>query len=216
MRKVDIVCSFKKIKMNRTLIIVFIFFGCASSKKNGTVQDVSGRHQLVPDQVWLSHEHILVNFIGAASIQSNSAYREAILKEMTPYLHELKEFNVSYFVDATPNYLGRDVLLLEKIAHETDLKIITNTGLYGARNNKFLPNYAKNSTAKALSKRWIKEFNYGIDGTKIKPGFIKIGIDNTANLSEMHQKLVKAAALTHLKTGLAIALHTGEVKALRP
>jgi phosphotriesterase-related protein len=158
----------------------------------------------------------LVNFIGAARIQSNSVHREAILKEMIPYFHELKEFNISYFFGTTLNYMGIDVLLFERIANETDIKIITNTGVYGACNNKFFPIYAKNCATKALSKGWIKEFNYGIDGTKIKPGFIKIGIDNTANLSEIQQKLVKPSAVTHLKTELAIALHTGEVKALSP
>jgi phosphotriesterase-related protein len=133
---------------------------------------------------------------------------------MIPYFHELKEFNISYFVGTSLNYLGIDLLLFERIANETDIKIITNTGVSGAYNNKFFPIYAENCATKALSKRWIKEFNYGIDGTKIKPGFIKIGINNTANLSEIHKKLVKPSTVTHLKTGLTIASHTGEVKAL--
>ena len=75
-----------------------------------------------------------------------------------PYLEELKEFNVNYFVDATPNYLGRDVLLLEKIANKTGIRIITNTGLYGARNNKFIPEYVQEMTAEDLAEMWINEY----------------------------------------------------------
>ncbi|MEH6514662.1 MAG: phosphotriesterase, partial [Maribacter arcticus] len=114
------------------------------------------------------------------------------------------------------NYLGRDVLLLEKIADKTGIRIITNTGLYGARNNKFIPKYVQEITAEDLAQMWINEYKNGIDGTSIRPGFIKIGIDNSDSLHTMHQKLVKAAALTHLKTGLTIASHTGKALGLWP
>ena len=59
-----------------------------------------------------------------------------------------------------------------------------------------------------LAARWKMEWDNGIDGTGIKPGFIKIGVMD-GNLSDLHKKLVVAAALTHLKTGLTIASHTG-------
>jgi phosphotriesterase-related protein len=123
---------------------------------------------------------------------------------------------VSYFVDATPNFLGRDVVLLKKIAEKTGIRIITNTGLYGVRKNKFIPSYAMEMTAEDLAGIWINEFENGIAGTSVRPGFIKIGIDNADPLSSMHQKLVKAAALTHLKTGLTIASHTGKAEGLWP
>jgi phosphotriesterase-related protein len=81
--------------------------------------------------------------------------------------------------------------------------------VYGAGNNKFLPRYAFDETADQLASRWISEGENGIEGTKVKPGFIKIGV-GPDSLSDVHKKLVKAAALTHLKTGLTIASHTGK------
>ena len=206
----------KKLKIN--ILFFFLIIGCAypTSKKQQFIQDVNGTHRLASNQIWLSHEHILVDFIGADSIQPNRWNHDAIIKEVMPYLEELKEFNVNYFVDATPDYLGRDVLLLEKIANKTGIRIITNTGLYGARNNKFIPEYAQEMTAEDLARMWINEFKNGIDGTSIRPGFIKIGIDDSDSLHAMHQKLVKAAALTHLKTGLTIASHTGKAIGLWP
>lgn len=204
------------IKVNVLCFIILISLGCSSLKKQPLIQDVYGAHRVSNNKIWLSHEHILVDFQGASTIQPHSWNHDSIINEVIPYLDELKDFNVDYFVDATPNYLGRDILLLEKIANKTGIKIITNTGLYGARNDKFIPKYAKESTAENLARNWIKEYTHGIDGTSIKPGFIKIGIDNSDTLSTMHQKLVRAAALTHLKTGLTIASHTGEAAGLWP
>ncbi|HLO60840.1 MAG TPA: hypothetical protein VK179_18965 [Bacteroidales bacterium] len=71
-----------------------------------------------------------------------------------------------------------------------------------------MPGFVYDETAEQLSERWTKEWNEGIKGTGIRPGFIKIGVGGDS-LSDLHSKLVKAAAMTHLKTGLTIASHTG-------
>ncbi len=207
--------------MNKFLIInsiLLLALSCGSTlfEKRPLIQDLEGAHELVPDRIWLTHEHVLVDFIGADSIQPGTWNHDLIINEILPYFEELKAFNVNYFVDATPNYLGRDVLLLEKIAKKTGVRIITNTGLYGANKNKFIPHYAQDMTAEDLAEMWINEYKFGINNTSIKPGFIKIAVDNSDTLSLMHQKLVKAAAITHLETGLTIASHTGKAKGLWP
>ncbi|SHF77507.1 phosphotriesterase-related protein [Arenibacter palladensis] len=198
------------------LLLIAIIYTVTLSGQEAFIQDVQGGHQVDADGIWLSHEHILVDFIGADSIQPHTWDHDAVIAEVTPYLEELKAYKVEYFVDATPAFLGRDVLLLEKLANKTGLKMISNTGLYGARNNKFLPKYVQNISAEDLAQKWIAEFEYGIDGTVIKPGFIKIGVDTADPLDILHQKLVKAAAITSLKTGLTIASHTGKAKGLWP
>jgi phosphotriesterase-related protein len=86
------------------------------------------------------------------------------------------------------------------------LNILTNTGYYGAGDGKFLPAHAKRESAEQLAQRWIAEWSRGIDRTDIRPGFIKIGVNNTP-LSQLDRKLVEAAAKTHLRTGLSIACH---------
>jgi len=156
----------------------------------------------------LTHEHILVDFIGADSINSDRWERSVVAEKAFPHLKQVKDLGIVTFIDCTPDFLGRDPLLLQKLSESTGLNIITNTGYYGARNCKFIPGYAFEESADQLSDRWIKEWEEGIDDTKIRPGFIKIGVDE-GNLSEMHQKLIMAAAKTHLQTGLIIASHTG-------
>ena len=206
----------KKLKFNTLYFILLIGYGCSINTKQPLIQDVKGTHQLGSNQIWLAHEHILVDFIGADSIQPSSWNHDSIIKVVIPYFEDLKEFNVNYFVDATPNYLGRDVLLFEKITNKTGIRIITNTGLYGARNNKYIPEYVQVISAENLAEIWVNEYQNGIDKTSIRPGFIKIGIDSSDPLDTIHQKLVKAAALTHLETGLTIASHTGKATGLWP
>ncbi len=168
------------------------------------------------NQLWLAHEHILVDFVGADSIDPKTWNHDSVLKTMRPYLDSVKAYGVKYFVDPTPAYLGRDVRLLKKISDSTGLIILTNTGFYGAVKNKYIPSFAFDLSAGELAKIWISEFENGIEGTGIKPGFIKISVDAADTLHPMHQKLVRAAAITHLKTGLLILSHTGEAKGIWP
>ena len=169
---------------------------------------VNGRMPLVSMGTTLIHEHFLVDFIGADKINENRWNKDEVVKKVLPYLLEAKKQGVKTIFDCTPAFLGRDVVLQKTLADKSGLHIITNTGYYGAVGNKYLPAHAFTETHEQIAKRWIGEFRNGIDGTTIKPGFIKISVDG-APLSQLHQKLVKAAAQTHLKTGLTICSHTG-------
>lgn len=161
----------------------------------------------------LIHEHFLVDFIGADRISNSRWNREKVVEKVLPYLIEIKALGVKTVLDCTPNFLGRDVNLLKMLSEQSGLQIVTNTGYYGAVNNKYLPAWAFTETAEQLSKRWIEEFENGIDGTAIRPGFIKTAVDANGPLSALHRKLLQAAGLTHLQTGLTICSHTGLAKA---
>lgn len=156
----------------------------------------------------LIHEHVLVDFIGADKIQPSRWNHDQVIDKVLPYLLEAKQRGIQSIVECTPAYLGRDVMLLQKLSSLSKIIFLTNTGYYGASNNKYLPAFAIGESSGQLAERWVKEFNEGIDGTGIKPGFIKIGV-NPVTLSDLHQKLIRAAAQTHLETGLTICSHTG-------
>lgn len=162
----------------------------------------------------LAHEHVLVDFIGADKTNENRWNKTTVLNKVVPYFMEAKQAGVQAVVECTPAFLGRDVKLLKMLSDKTGIKFITNTGYYGARSNKHLPAWVFTETPEQLAARWIEEFEHGIDGTNIKPGFIKISVDGPTNgLTEVHKKLVRAAAITHLKTGLTIFSHTGPARA---
>lgn len=158
--------------------------------------------------ITLPHEHILVDFIGAKDYSSARWNQEDVVRKVLSYLGEAKEAGCRTIIDCTPNYLGRDAALLLRCAESSGLNIITNTGYYGGSNHKFLPDHAFTETAMALAERWIDEWKNGIDSTPVRPGFIKISV-NPESLSDISKKLVQAAAITHLQTGLTIASHTG-------
>lgn len=156
----------------------------------------------------LIHEHLLVDFIGADKITSSRWDHAAVLQKVMPYVAALPALNMSTLVSCTPAYLGRDPELLLEISEQTGIQILTNTGYYGAVDNAYLPAHAFSSSAETLAGIWTDEWKNGIEQTGIKPGFIKIGV-NSDSLSQLHQKLILAAGLTHKQTGLTIASHTG-------
>lgn len=160
----------------------------------------------------LPHEHVLVDFIGAAEAGPDRYDADEVFATVLPYVRQLRDLGAQTLVECTPAYLGRDPRLLQRLSVETGIHILTNTGYYGARDDQHLPPHAFAETADQLAARWIREWETGIDDTGVRPGFIKIGVDGGA-LSAVDRKLIQAAARTHRATGLTIAAHTGPAEA---
>jgi phosphotriesterase-related protein len=154
----------------------------------------------------LVHEHILVDFVGASRVAPNRYNVDEVAATVRPHLEAIKALGCKRFQDCTPNYLGRDPRLLARLGNETGIEIWTNTGLYAAgRDFQFLPDFARTEKPEQLARRWIQEARQGVDG--VKPKFIKIGVSGSNPLHELDLKVVTAAALTSLDTGLTIASH---------
>ena len=158
----------------------------------------------------LPHEHALVSFQPYAEWASQPLTydRDEVVRVVLPRLRRLRELGCRTFVDATPMNVGRDPALLRRLSEESGLQVLVPTGNYAARENIFLPPHVHALTAESLAGRWIREWTDGIDGTGIRPGFIKLGV-NGRELSEVERKLIHAAALAHRATGLTIGSHTG-------
>jgi phosphotriesterase-related protein len=156
----------------------------------------------------LPHEHVMVDFAGAEAVSPDRYDRVEVFETVLPHLQRVRALGLQTLIEATPAYLGRDPLLLTQLADSTGMHLLVNTGYYGARDGLHLPRFAFSDTADSLAARWTREWTTGIDGTGIRPGFIKIGV-NEGPLSDVDRKLIQAAARTHLRTGLTIASHTG-------
>lgn len=157
----------------------------------------------------LTHEHILVDFIGVQPLMPRENLVKDVTRKAIPFLQEVSTAGCKTLVECTPAYLGRDAALMKQSALQTGLQIITNTGYYGAAGEKYIPKHAYTETADQIAARWVAEWENGIDGTGIKPGYIKSGVDK-APLSDVQKKLIEAACITHLKTGLTFGVHTGD------
>jgi len=156
----------------------------------------------------LAHEH-LFSIFGAEPTDAPEYDQARVLATVGPYLRYLRALGCRTVVDATAMRFGRQPQLLRALSRASGLKILTNTGAYGAADDRYVPDAVRTASAESIAARWIAEAGDGIDGTGIRPGFIKIGVD-AGPLSALDRRLVEAGALTHRATGLTIAVHTGD------
>lgn len=175
-----------------------------------TIMTVRGRVAAHDMGMALTHEHAMASFQPYAEwLKNPHPYdREAVVNRVLPHLERIRALGCRTFVDATAVGLGRDAALLRELSRRSGLHLLTVTGNYAAFDYKFLPDYVRTESIEALAARWIREWQDGIDGTDVRPGFIKLGF-NGGPLSEVERKLIRAAALAHRETGLTIGAHTG-------
>ena len=207
------------------LLLIASLFSCQKQESKENTEyfnTVTGSYPIDSLGLALIHEHMLVDFVGADAVSPARWNRDSVIAKVLPYLLEVRKHGVKTILDCTPSYLAKDPLLLKALSEKSGIRILTNTGFYGAVGGKYLPEFVRVETPEQLASHWIGEFENGIEGTGIKPGFIKISVNEADTLSPIDQKLVRAAAITHLNTGLTIASLTGtwktaaqEVKILR-
>lgn len=189
--------------------LLILLSTCQNDKTLKQIHTVQGAIDMSELGISLTHEHTMSNYgkeIGEASNYDSVK----LFNQVIPYLKKLKSRGVNSIFDCTTDYFGRRVDLLKKISDATEIHIITNTGFYGAANDRYIPEFAYKASAKSISEIWINEFKNGINGTKIKPGFIKLAFDDGRSPSNIDKKLFEAGILTHLTTGLTLAVHTGK------
>ena len=171
------------------------------------VQTVTGPVAAGRLGVTLIHEHVMVDMLQAGRYDPEEVFATA-----RPHLEAARAAGCRTLVDPTPEHIGRDAALLRRLSEATGLNIVTVTGIYGAANQKFVPEFARRETAEQLAARFEMEAKQGIGETGIRPGWIKTGV-NQAPLAELERKLVRAAALAHRATGLTVSSHTATGKA---
>ncbi len=200
----------------RAILVALIFSGCGTEDREsddlkGKIITVSG--PINPDDMGttLIHEHVFLDWSPVADYDPSIWDNENAFQFILPYLKEMKDAGVQTFLECTPEYLGRNPELLKGLSDVTGLNILTNTGFYAARDYQHVPQFAYEITADSLASIWIDEFKNGIGEFGIKPGFIKIGLNyNKDSLAPIEQKIVRASAITHKKTGLTIVAHSGK------
>ena len=182
---------------------------CQDSKVLNQINTVQGPINVSELGLSLTHEHIMSNY-GKELSQASDYDSIKLLNQVIPYLKKLKSLGVNSIFDCTTEYFGRRIDLLKMISDSTEIQIITNTGFYGAANDRYIPEFAYKASAKSISEIWIDEFENGIQGTEIRPGFIKLAFDDGKPPSDIDKKLFEAGILTHISTGLTLAVHTGK------
>jgi len=200
----------------KSFLLIVIALSTFISTDNGPgVMTVNGYMNVSDMGTTLVHEHIVVDWIGADSTGYHRWDRAEVVEKVLPFIEEVKERGVQTIIECTAMYLGRDPYVLAELSERTGVQFLTNTGNYGAADNKYMPESAYQESARKIAGHWIDEFENGIDESDIRPGIMKISVAAEQPLSGLHRKIVQAAVLTHLETGLTIVSHTvGDVPAL--
>lgn len=155
------------------------------------------------------HEHVVTDLRPPDARAPNDYDRADAVRTATPYLEELKAAGVDALVEPTPIWIGRDAAALKRLSEATGVHIVCATGIYGAANQRFVPPFAFEESAEELAERYVEEHERGIGRTGIRPGIIKTGVNRETPLPEIERKLVRAAALASMTTGLTTASHSG-------
>lgn len=178
-----------------------------ADENNLIVQAVQGAVAQDELGLTLSHEHLFSNF-GLPIDETQSYDEEKLFARVNPYLRMLHDEGIQTIFDYTTAYFGRRADLLKVMSDSSGIQIVTNTGIYGGADDQYVPAFAFDLTATELAEIWIDEAEDGIEDTGIRPGFIKLAFDN-GEPSEIDRKLFEAGLITHLETGLTVAVHTG-------
>ncbi|MCW5559702.1 MAG: phosphotriesterase, partial [Verrucomicrobiae bacterium] len=106
----------------------------------------------------LIHEHVVVDFIGAARTSPDRYDPEKAFETALPHFRELRARGIASLVECTPRFIGRNPALLRRLSEASGVQIVTNTGWYAAVDHKFLPGEAATATADRIANLWLEDW----------------------------------------------------------
>jgi len=176
----------------------------------GQLMTVAGPVDAADIGVTLTHEHLFADVRPFAEQTEKPlpTDADAVVTVVLPYLRAIRRLGCRTLIDCTATTLGRDPALIRRLSKASDLHMLTVTGAYLAAGGRFIPPYVRDETEAQLAARWIGEWRHGIGDTGVRPGLIKLGVEGDPP-GELERKVLRAAARTHLDSGLVIAVHTG-------
>lgn len=194
-----------------------------------TFRTVLGDVDAAQSGIVLPHEHLFCDLRPLAGrTPVNDAASDIELAELG-LLREAREASVTTLVEPTPPGIGRDALLLRRLAEHSFVDIIAATGLY---KEPLLPRRAYERSVADLAEWFIFEIEVGIlpvvgdsylghsvldeatlgqandelNESAIHAGVIKLAASDEG-LQEVEAKALRAAAIAAGRTGVAIISH---------
>jgi phosphotriesterase-related protein len=149
----------------------------------------------------LTHEHVMICSPEVRGVWPESFDATAARDRCVARLSAAKRAGVDTLVDVTTIDFGRDARFIEEVAAAADLRVAVSTGVW---NVPILFQYRPLETAETF---FVKEISQGIQGSTLKAALIKI-TTNGPTLSGAEEKVFRAAARAHRRTGAPITTHT--------
>lgn len=164
------------------------------------------KKEITPQELGLTlpHEHLFTDLRGPSVIDYAKADPHKVVSVMKPYLDEIVGLGVTAIVECSTSGVGRNSAILSKLAENTSLHIIAPTGVY---REAYVPPDLLGKSTEELADMWTRDITEGIDGSKVKAGFIKMSVSDEG-ITDIEAKNLKAAVQTSQSTGAIIASHT--------
>jgi phosphotriesterase-related protein len=177
----------------------------------GTIQTVRGPVDAAQLGVTLMHEHV---FVRSREVEENwpTGWDPAVrVRQAVDRLTALKDAGIDTIVDLTVVGLGRDIHLVKEVAEQVELNIVVATGLstYNEVPHYFdyrVPALRPDGTD-ALDEFFLHDIEEGIAGSGVRPGILKCATDEPG-LTPGVERVLRAVARIHRRTGLPISTHT--------
>jgi phosphotriesterase-related protein len=170
----------------------------------GQIQTVLG--PIAPEQlgVCMSHEHLIVDSWAMWQVPNYSLIVDdvdLVAEEVQMY----RNAGGNSIIDVTNIGLGRNPVALQQISRATGVQVVMGTGWYRERS---YPSYIQEKNANELADMMVAEIEEGVDGTDVKAGIIgEIGTER-GYITPAQERVFRAAARAHLRTGAPLCTHT--------
>ncbi len=152
--------------------------------------------------ITLSHDHILMDAWGIRELYEVILDNEELATEE---VRRYAEAGGGAICDPTNIGLYRDPLALRRISEKTGVHIVMGAGWYRER---VYPSYIQEELPGQLADRLVQELLLGADGTDVRPGFIgELGTERYY-ISPAQERVFRAAARAHRRTGCPLMTHT--------
>ena len=178
-----------------------------------TVETLNGPLETSELGTVLMHEHVfnITAEIQIAHPGFNGWDPDVEVPKAQEKLREAKEAGIDTLVELSPIGLGRSLDLIRGACEGSGLNVILATGLY---TYDVLPrpwHFSGPGTMLAgeepLDALMRADLVDGIEGSGVKPGFLKCAID-AAGLTEHVERVVRSVCRIHRETGTPVCVHT--------
>jgi predicted metal-dependent phosphotriesterase family hydrolase len=147
----------------------------------------------------LHHEHVIC--------KPKVGDRDLVLDDIVNAASELEGYFATggrAIVDMTTADYGRDIGDICWVAQHSPVHLVLATGHH---KHLHAAPFLSEQTIAEITERNIRELTEGIEGTDIKAGVIKAGT-SLDEITEIEERVLRAAARAHLATGAPISTHT--------
>ena len=159
----------------------------------------------------LMHEHVFVLNTEVEQNYPEKWNEEERVADAIAKLTDLEKRGIRTIVDPTVIGLGRYIPRIQRIAGKIELNIIVATGVYTYNDVPFYFHFRGPGTLldgpEIMADMFVKDITEGIAGTGVKAAILKCATE-VAGLTPGVERVLRAVAQAHRRTGVPITTHT--------